>query len=195
MRLTKYQREAFVRAVLNDVPKIDYESAVRKLVSDDNIAHLPEKIKAVAIDPKTRDYLRSSYYHTSIFLGVRISVGTSIIEGSERNWKPSPAAAVKIQEMMKQWAEQQWRVTELEGKVSRAIWSVMTIKQAKATLPEFVKYLPEEPEKGKSPNLPAPIIANLLADLSRAGWPKGKQIVAPEKRGRGRPRKAMEVRA
>lgn len=195
MRLTKYQREAFVRAVLNDVPKIDYESAVRKLVSDDNLAHLPEKVKAIASDPNLRQYVRTSWHHESISTPMRLTVGAVIIEGHERDWKPSPAAKQEIKAVMEKWAEQAWKLKELEGKVSRAIWSVTTIKQAKASLPEFAKYLPEEPEKGKSPNLPAPIIANLLADLSSVGWPKGKAVATPEKRGRGRPRKAVEVRA
>ena len=56
----------------------------------------------------------------------------------------------------------------LKEKISGVIAGCTTVKTAKARLPEFAKYLPEEVEKTQ--NLPA--IANLVADLTKLGWPK-----------------------
>ena len=44
MRLIKSDKEAFVRSVLDDVPQIDYQAQVNKLVNDWAISKLPEQL-------------------------------------------------------------------------------------------------------------------------------------------------------
>lgn len=50
-----------------------------------------------------------------------------------------------------------------------------TLKTAKERLPEFEKYLPTERGTTGTINLP---VANTVADLINAGWPKGAQACA-----------------
>jgi Tfp pilus assembly protein PilO len=57
----------------------------------------------------------------------------------------------------------------LSSKLQAAANSVATRKALVALLPEFEKYLPADKEAACK-NLPA--VANLLADFSKAGWPK-----------------------
>jgi hypothetical protein len=55
-----------------------------------------------------------------------------------------------------------------ERKLFAAFEGINTLKQALTTFPEFKKYYPTEAEPTK--NLPA--LANVMADLSKLGWPK-----------------------
>lgn len=45
MRLTKFDREAFVRAVIQDVPQIDYVAQAQKLLTDAAVASMPPKVR------------------------------------------------------------------------------------------------------------------------------------------------------
>jgi hypothetical protein len=58
----------------------------------------------------------------------------------------------------------------LQNKLTQTIHSINTVKQAHDLMPEFAKYLPEVVEKTKQ----LPAVANLVADLNKAGWPPKK---------------------
>ncbi len=53
-----------------------------------------------------------------------------------------------------------------------------TVKQLKEALPEFAKYAPHE--EATSKNLPA--LANVVAEFSKAGWPKDSRPAEPPKK-------------
>jgi hypothetical protein len=53
--------------------------------------------------------------------------------------------------------------------LNSAIMSCTTLAALKKTFPEFEKYYPTEEQPTK--NLPA--LANVVADLTKLGWPKG----------------------
>jgi hypothetical protein len=169
MKLTRADKDAFTSAVVQDIPKIDYEEQYRKLVYEDAISQLPEKIQAIAKDVSLNRFLA-----TRIVWG-RGSLGTiSVFAARESGeYKPSSTeVASKINALVRASREQEDRLVETQRKVRGAIEPCTTLKMALERLPEFAKYLPEP--RAKSVNLPA--IANLVADLSTLGWPKDKTV-------------------
>lgn len=170
MKLTKTDKVAFVSAVIQDVPKIDYQEQYRNLVLEDSIAQLPEKIQAIARDKDLRHFIRTDSYWRSGMGGVTAFVGRG------NSYDVSVALAPKIAEVIHLHREQADRLDAIRSKVGAAIEPCTTLKMALERLPEFAKYLPEEREK--SVNLPA--IANLVADLSVLGWPKDKAFKKPQ---------------
>jgi hypothetical protein len=130
MKLTNTVRQAFIRAVMADVPCIDYAQMARNAVTADNMSKLPKKVAAVA--PETIAQLR--------------------------DWKALDAAQRKQRE-------------ELESKLGGCVYSVTTRKALVSLLPEFEKYLPADDTAALRP---LPVLANVVTDFVKAGWPKNK---------------------
>ncbi len=169
MKLTRADKDAFASAVVQDIPKIDYEEQYRKLVYEDAISQLPEKVQAIAKDASLNRFLA-----TRVVWG-RDPMGCVTIFASRDagDYKPSSAeVSGKIDALGRASREQKNHLEEAQRKVRGAIEPCTTLKMALERLPEFAKYLPEQHEK--SVNLPA--IANLVADLSTLGWPKDKKV-------------------
>lgn len=153
MKLTRYDREAFVRAVMNDVPRITKEEVLPKLQAELLKAMSPEARKLFRKSPKALAW-ESSYYLTTDRSCVCFAVGdaenvSAILAPYER--------AVEAR-------------TPIEERLRATIKSCYTLKQAKERLPEFEKYLTAERGTTGATSLPA--ISNLVADLSKIGWPK-----------------------
>ena len=53
MQLMNYMRDAFISAVMQDVPSIDHTEAIRKLVYEDLVSQLPPEVKKVYLNDKT----------------------------------------------------------------------------------------------------------------------------------------------
>ena len=68
------------------------------------------------------------------------------------------------------YADELNMLNNLRKQLTAVIDSCNTLKQAKAALPEFVKYLPGEP--GNAIDRTLPVVGNLVADLMKLGWPK-----------------------
>lgn len=172
MKLTKIDREAFVRAVMQDVPKVDYTEQARKLVLDDSIEQLPAQLRQFALNKDTNAFLRTDSYWAYQGFQKSFTVFTAR-SGSFSLTKKSQAAFDKLAEQYKAQKEQR---EALEQRVSAVIAGCSTLKMAKERLPEFEKYLPQDRGDSKTPNLPA--IANIVADLTKLGWPKSMQKAA-----------------
>lgn len=166
MKLTKIHREAFVKAVMQDVPKVDYIEEARKLVLNDSIEQLPAQLRPAALDKELSPYLRTDTHYQSAF-----SQSFSVFSHRGSYYTPSKKCKPKLDELGEKHKSQKQQREALKERVEGVIASCTTLKIAKERLPEFIKYLPEEVEK--SQNLPA--IANLAADLVKMGWPKDKQ--------------------
>ena len=76
----------------------------------------------------------------------------------------------KMMAIRQGYADECNMLDNLRKQLTAVIASCTTLKQAKKALPEFVKYLPEEP--GSAIDRTLPVVGNLVADLSKAGWPK-----------------------
>lgn len=163
MILTKYDKDAFVSAVLDDVPYVDYSEQARKLAMKHLISLLPGIVQQAykenpewIISNRVRlpNYLQDFYGPA---LGY-VSYDSFPDELKEQLHTLSDAAK-----------EQSNTRKTLEYKVTRLINSVTTLKAALKNFPEFAKYFPADRDAADTVNLPA---ANVIADLTNAGWPK-----------------------
>ena len=158
MKLTKYQKQGIARAIIQDLPPVDYkkrraemQAAIVKLMS-------APVAKLYKTNP---DALRQYTMDTRI---VGDCYADSWVVVGDVPFKKVPELAEKYTaENSARYAAKQ----QLEA----AIDGCNTLKQLMATLPEFEKYYPTEAQPTK--NLPA--LANVVADLSRLGWPKGEK--------------------
>lgn len=158
MKVTKWDKEAIVKAIMADVPmpdkqkrKEELQAAVVKLMS-------PECRKLYKKCPSA---LRTHH------------IGELICDGgyASRYIITGDVNSSLIDDLKKPYEAEDKKVNDARYALKGAINACTTLKQLNDRLPEFKKYFPtaEKP----TPNLPA--LANVVADLSKLGWPKGKQ--------------------
>ncbi len=149
MKLTKYQKEAIVRAIMADIPEVNELHIFGKVQADLIAAMSP---LAQELHAKSPDALkRESVYDIGIGYGWSAVVGDAEVEPILKPYR------VAYKERQRAW-----------NALSAAVHSTSTLKQLQTLLPEFVKYMPTENEPTK--NLPA--LTNVVADLVKLGWPK-----------------------
>lgn len=169
MKLTKYHRQAFVRSVMDDVPKVDYETQAHALILEDSIMQLPEKLQKAAKDKVLSQYLNMDHHWLREFGSLYV------FNLRQDGFKLSPHAQVKFDELNELQKAQNLARMKLKTKLEGVINSCSTDTQVRKALPEFAKYLPE----AESPvDRTVPVIANLVSDLMSMGWPKDKELLA-----------------
>lgn len=171
-RLTNYERDAFISAVMDDVPHIDYNEIARKALQNKAVSMLPPKVRALH---KEFGHLFNSVHLYAVpgALGDVAVVGetrTLVLDEMKKDvtfWK-------SIEELGQAVRTQRDARKALESKIKAAIYGCTTIEKAHAVMPEFAKYL----KKLAAPvDRTVPVIANLVADLNAAGWPRSKKPV------------------
>lgn len=175
MKLTNYMRDAFVRAALDDVPEIDYEEQIRSAVVKDAVSQLPPKVRAVYNDANLRHFLdASTWYPRDATTGrrrINVSVTIPWPEGFDPGFELTEAGKAKVDELINR-ASKQDETRETLGKQLRAVaYSVKTRKALAEALPEFEKYLPADDSAALRT---VPVIANVITEFVKAGWPKEK---------------------
>lgn len=169
MKLTNYIRDAFVKAAMADVPKIDYNEQAEKIARQQLSDMLKAAFPGVKLDLK----------NSSWFLSGPIAMPGDLtnIHGIRPNYEclqTTPAWA-KLQELNKLHIEQRVKRDALSSQLRGAAYACNTTKQLRELLPEFDKYLPAEEEK-TCRTLPA--VANIVAEFTKAGWPAKKKAAA-----------------
>lgn len=185
MKLTKAHKAEFVRAVLADVPTKDYttqaEDLARKLcqakykelgidhVSNSRLAHAGIYIHVwrddatdTMVASRPSDAMRG-YYMCSTLASIS---GRGLTETEIAEISDCP----EMMAIRQGYADEFNMLNNLRKQLTAVIAACSTLKQAKEALPEFIKYLPEEP--GNPVDRTLPVVGNLVADLSKAGWPK-----------------------
>lgn len=164
MKLTNTVRQAFIRAVMADVPCIDYAQMARNAVTADIVSKLPKKVAAVWADTSLRGWIKTDWNNYEGTTVTHPSPQGSLAElapetiAQLRDWKALDAAQRKQRE-------------ELESKLVGCVHSVTTRKALVSLLPEFEKYLPaDDPAALRT----LPVVANVVTDFVKAGWPKNK---------------------
>lgn len=169
MRLTKTDREAFVRAVMADVPKVDHVEKMRVLVKNWAVNQLPLPIRAIYENPDLRAYVATEYF------GTPNGYSDFVVCGKDRvNWVNTPLKD-EIQKIVDAEKLQEDTRDALKEQVSNVIAACTTLKKAQELLPEFVKYLPAD--RDSNPTAGVPMISTVVADLTKAGWPTGSKNV------------------
>ena len=163
MRLTNYLRDAFVLAVMQDVPKRkDHSEEIRKIVVDDVLSQVPKQIKDAWMDSKSRQYLKEG---TTYFYG--IGVMTPTLDKYRSDLKLTSKAQSKVDKLGGEMEVDSKMRKELAIKVKGVAYGCNTLKQLQELLPEFVKYMPEA-EAPVAKNLP--MVSNIVSDFKKAGW-------------------------
>jgi hypothetical protein len=167
MRLTNYIRDAFIEAAMQDVPKkSDNKEELRKIASDDIVSRLPKSIQKIWKDNgeeraflivRHASYAGIGYAHPAI----------SEYSGGERNLSEEVKKKMKAAEELRNAEEK--ILKDLRNKLKGAAYACTTTKQLRELLPEFDKYLPEEQAQTARS---LPVVANIVADFAKAGWPK-----------------------
>lgn len=164
MKLNKWQKQAFVNAVMQDIPSVDYLEDFRAFVMKEGLKTLPKEILAIHNDPKTIGYLDKQ---SQWFSGLSTVYYYAVL-----GWLPKEDEAIKLarEDSETKILAQAERCREIKAKLQGAINSCSTLKQAETLLPEFIKYLPKD--TGSVIDRTMPVIADLVVTLTAAGWPK-----------------------
>jgi hypothetical protein len=155
MKLNKLTKQAIVRAIIQDLPPIDTEARALAIKEAIIKAMNPEVRKLYKIQPKA---LRTA---TVAYTNPYRSWGNDTIVGDVTD--------EQIRQIVEPYDKQVQERDAMHRKLTMTFEGISTLKQALTTFPEFKKYMPTEAEPTK--NLPA--LANVMADLSKLGWPKG----------------------
>lgn len=165
MKLTNYIRDAFITAAMQDVPKVDYDEQIRAEAVKVAVSMLPTKVQAAYKDKATRHYVSTMYLNVG---GVGLYVPGLHDEGKTVEKKVREVASAMLESRK---AQEEAR-HELSRKLRAVAYSVTTRKALADALPEFAKYLPAD-EAAACRQLP--VVANVVAEFVKAGWPKGKK--------------------
>lgn len=174
MKLTNHIREAFVRAAMADVPEVDYQEAIQKAAMAAVLEALPPSIRKAWDDKDMRPYIRTAYRHFGdVTVAELPGYGGSRYGGND---SASPVISAKnaksIEALAAKKTTQEETRAELQRKLKGAAFACSTRKGLAELLPEFEKYLPaDEPAAIRT----LPVVANIVADFAKAGWPKGKK--------------------
>ncbi len=155
-RVTKWDKQAIVKAIMADVPVPDKTKRKEELQAAVVKAMSPEARKLYKNCPEA---LRTKCVGELIYNGTWSS--RDIIVGDVKD--------KVIDELKKKYEIEDQKISDARWSLKGAIEACTTIKQLNDRLPEFKKYFPtvEKPVA----NLPA--LSNVVADLSKLGWPKG----------------------
>lgn len=166
MKLTNYIRDAFVEAVMDDVPKIDYRAEIERVALNAAVSDMLPKVRAVYDDKTTRDFIETHHHYFDECGGMYLP--------QLKSWVIAPVVHAELKRLRKLQLEQEAQRDSLQSKLKGIAYGVTTRKALATALPEFEKYLPAEIETSRN----LPIVANVITDFMKAGWPKDKQAAA-----------------
>lgn len=169
MKLTNYIRDAFIDAAMADVPKgCDHEEEIRKIASADLIEQLPTLIQRAWKDGDTIDYIKR---RADSYGGVQVAYPATEDRWNSPKRQLTAAAQKKVDKLAAEMDADATLRRDLRQKLKGAAYACNSVKQLRELLPEFAKYLPAEEEKTCRT---LPVVANIVADCTKAGWPKRK---------------------
>jgi hypothetical protein len=154
MNLNKMQKQAIVRAIMQDIPQPDRVKWADEIKAAIVNAMSPEVRKLYKTKPNALRSASVPYTNQYRTWGDDMPVGDVTKD--------------QINQIVAPYEKAYNERRDMEKKLEHAFEGIRTLKQALTTFPEFKKYYPTEAQPTK--NLPA--LANVVADLSKLGWPK-----------------------
>ncbi len=154
MNLDKYTKQSIVTSIINDLPPIDKAKRTETIKAAIIKAMSPEVRKLHKAKPGALRTKCVAYTNEFRTWGDEMPVGDVTDE--------------QIKEIVAPYKKEEDERADMKRKLTHAFEGIRTLKGALKTFPEFKKYMPTEAEPTK--NLPA--LANVMADLSKLGWPK-----------------------
>lgn len=159
-RITKWDKEAIVRAIMNDVPVPDKKKRKEELQAAIAKAMSPECRKLYKKCPSA---LRTYHLGEIIYDGCGWGSREVII---------GDVTPSQVDELTKKYTVEDRARQDARNSLKAAVMACTTIKQLNDRLPEFKSYFPTI----EKPITTLPALANVVADLSKLGWPKGKEV-------------------
>ena len=158
MKLNKYQKQAIVNTIMNDIPALDVAAHKARIQGEIVKLMSPAVRKVYKEQPRALNtYCVSDLYDGSSWDSRNIIVGDITEE--------------QVKKLLKPLRDEVDKRTQTYRKLTGVVDSCTTLKKLKELLPEFEAYFPTEEEPTK--NLPA--VANLVTDMMQMGWPKDKR--------------------
>jgi len=157
MRIDKYTRQSIVRAIMADVPKPDKAKRRTDLQAAIVKAMSPAVRKVFKESPGA---LKTHYFGDVLYDNVN---------WGSRELVVGDVTKEKLDELAKPYKDEDDAIRAARNKLESAIEGCTTRKSLMTRLPEFEKYYPTEAAP-MSKSVPA--LANVMADLSKLGWPK-----------------------
>jgi hypothetical protein len=156
MKLTKLTKDAIILSIMNDVPKPDRSKRHAEVQAALLKAMSPECRK---VFNRTPDVFEKKYAGRVTYDGVRYGTQHVCLGDAPKDALEKALLPYKTEDEARDKANAQ---------LEAAILGCNTLKQLEDLLPEFKKYYPTSHQPTK--NLPA--LANVVADLTKLGWPK-----------------------
>lgn len=197
MQLNKGHKADIVRAIMKDVPQVDYDETIREYVQAEAVKLLPPEVRALYDNPETRRYLhctniqaRSAHFYSSnaIFWCRNDDHATTSYQTlylSKRHWngtagdlseKLIDTVYATVADLCTKAEAQSKARNDMEKKLHTMLLGIRTLKQAKTLLEvELHKYLPVEPPKDpaqKAAQASTALVPYVVANLREMGWPK-----------------------
>ena len=156
MKLSKMTKEAIVRAIWNEVPEIDYKA--RK-----------EAIQAALVELFTPE-VKTLYKTQPGALKVDYCAALRFFDMSyeDRYVTVADLTEAQINVVLEPYTNEDDARIEARNKLTALVMGCSTRNQLVKLLPECEKYLPAEASTDRS----LPVVANVIADMTKLGWPK-----------------------
>lgn len=168
MRLTKTHREAFVARVMADLPRIDYQEQIQKIMLDHALAKLPAKVRALYDNTELRPWVSQTYWSWWEHVreeSLRTQLHVSVYVPANESYSALPEEAKPL---FTAWKDQLRRHHELQTSLIATVAGCSTLRSLRETLPQFAKYMPEVEEANRNPLA----ITGVVDAFKAAGWPK-----------------------
>lgn len=156
MKLTKMTKQAIVRAIWNEMPEVDH-TARKETIQKALVALFRPEVKVVY--DRCPDALKSVYHHI---------VGY-VLPHEERHLVVADLTNEQINAAVEPFVEEDRQRRAVKDKLEALVMGCSTRNQLVKLLPECEKYLPA----GESTDRSLPVVANVIADMAKLGWPKG----------------------
>ncbi len=168
MRLTKTDKDAFVRAAMAAVPQIDYKEQAEKVLIADAVAQMPPELGALY--ETHRPYFNHKPHYCAFGDG---NNGTFYIPAPGCRFFASEQAKIEYTRLSNLAREQRAKFLEVQWQLDAAIQPCTTLKRAKEVLPpELHKFLPAERDV-KTANVPA-VVVDVVGAMKAMGWKAGE---------------------
>lgn len=156
MKLTKLTKEAIVRAIWDEVPEIDHK-ARKEAIQKALVALFTPEVKVVY--DRCPSALKTAWHHT---IGYELPY-------EERHVFVANLTDEQQEAVFEPFVEEDQQRQQARGKLKALVMGCSTRNQLVKMLPECEKYLPAEASADRR----LPVVANVIADMTKLGWPKG----------------------
>lgn len=168
MRLTKIHKQTYVMSILQDTPKINYETLLHDLIKQDIKAIVMKEFPSLKYeDMQKSKFFKHGYYS---FYSYDLGIASVFLRPYWDDYEPSPDIEILISDLLLKARQQQESRHQLKEKLQSVVKGCNTLKQLANALPEFAAYLPTD--EIKTYNTPA--LCSIVEDFKAAGWPKNK---------------------